>query len=223
MSSNPAKFLAEFLGTFLIVCTVVGAGHMATQLEADPTIGLVMISLAVGFVLFVAISMLLPISGAHFNPAVTIVLALKNRMDSKVAVTFIVMQILGAFAGAVAANLMFEKAAVGQGVVERIGAGSFLGEVIATGGLMLLILLLVQFEKLAVIPAAVGAWVAAGHFFTSSTSFSNPAVTFGRSFSDGITGIHTGSVPGFVAAQFIGAAVAFLLFVLLTRKQKTNV
>lgn len=223
MSQGFSKYLAEFLGTLLIVATVVGAGHMTGQLNSDPTVGLVMIALAVGFVLFGAISMLRPISGAHFNPAVTLVFALRGQTDFKIAIGYVIAQFLGAFSGAVIANTMYGFAPVMQGQAERLTSGAFLGEVIATSGLVLLILLLVHFNNGALIAGAVGMWVAAGHFFTSSTSFANPAVTFGRAFTDAVSGIDMGSVPGFMAAQILGALLALVLYFTLIRKQAKNV
>ena len=223
MSQGFSKYLAEFLGTLLIVATVVGAGHMTGQLNSDPTVGLVMIALAVGFVLFGAISMLRPISGAHFNPAVTLVFALRGQIDFKIAISYVIAQFLGAFSGAVIANTMYGFAPVMQGQAERLTSGAFLGEVIATSGLVLLILLLVHFNNGALIAGAVGMWVAAGHFFTSSTSFANPAVTFGRAFTDAVSGIDMGSVPGFMAAQILGALLALALYFTLIRKQVKNV
>jgi len=223
MNQGFSKYLAEFLGTLLIVATVVGAGHMTGQLNSDPTVGLVMIALAVGFVLFGAISMLRPISGAHFNPAVTLVFALRGQIDFKIAISYVIAQFLGAFSGAVIANTMYGFAPVMQGQAERLTSGAFLGEVIATSGLVLLILLLVHFNNGALIAGAVGMWVAAGHFFTSSTSFANPAVTFGRAFTDAVSGIDMGSVPGFMAAQILGALLALALYFTLIRKQVKNV
>jgi len=118
MNQGFSKYLAEFLGTLLIVATVVGAGHMTGQLNSDPTVGLVMIALAVGFVLFGAISMLRPISGAHFNPAVTLVFALRGQIDFKIAISYVIAQFLGAFSGAVIANTMYGFAPVMQGQAE---------------------------------------------------------------------------------------------------------
>ncbi|MDG2497101.1 MAG: aquaporin [Aquiluna sp.] len=223
MNSILSKYFSEYLGTLLIVATVVGAGHMTGQLNSDPTVGLVMIALAVGFVLFGAISMLRPISGAHFNPVVTMVFALQKQIDVKTSFVFVIAQFLGAFSGAVIANTMYGFAPVLEGQAERLTAGAFLGEVIATSGLVLIILLLVHFNNGALIAGAVGMWVAAGHFFTSSTSFANPAVTFGRAFTDAVSGIHIGSVPGFMAAQILGALLALSLYFILTRKQVQNV
>lgn len=228
MSSNSSaqstsrRLLAEFIGTFLIVVTVAGAGHMVTRLGADETVGLLTIGLAVGMVLYAAITIFLPISGSHFNPAVTIVLGLRRLIDPVLGFWYIVVQVLGAISGAMIANLMFERAAIAPAVVERISESTFLGEVVATSGLVLIILLLVQQQKTHLVAASVGGWIAAGHIFTSSTSFANPAVTVGRSFTDAISGIHIGSVPGFVAAQLTGALLALAIYFLLTTTKEKN-
>ena len=131
-------------------------------------------------------------------------------------------QVLGAVSGAMVANLMFEKPALVSGVVERISAGAFLGEVVASAGLLLIILLLVDQGKLNLIAVSVGCWIAAGHVFTSSTSFANPAVTLGRSLSDAASGIAATSVPGYVAAQLVGAAIAIFLASALKQRKAAN-
>jgi len=221
--SQVSKYLSEFLGTFLIVATVAGSGFMMTSLDAHPGVGLAIIAASVGLVLFGAISIFISISGAHFNPVVTIALGLRKQISARIGVAYIVMQLLGAFSGAVVANLMFGREVVAAGVVQRLSTETFIGEIVATAGLLLVVLLLVDQGKLSLIAPSIGAWVAAGHIFTSSTSFANPAVTFGRAFTDAITGIEFASVPGFVMAQLIGAAVALTLFFFLSTKKEQNV
>uniref|UniRef100_UPI0040480E7F aquaporin n=1 Tax=Aquiluna sp. TaxID=2053504 RepID=UPI0040480E7F len=182
--TTAAKLLAEFLGTAMIVAGVIGAGFMVATLSAGFPLGLTMIAATVAAVLFVSISILGPVSGAHFNPAVTIAFLLRKAISSAAAAGFIASQVVGAIFGAVVANLMFEVPWLEISATGRFSAGTFLGEVVATFGLVLLILLLVQFEKSHLIAASVAAWIFAGHIFTSSTSFANPAVTIGRVFSD---------------------------------------
>ena len=182
--------------------------HMVSALGADETVGLAAIAGAVGLVLFVAISMFQSISGAHFNPVVTIAFGIRKQIDLKTGFIYVVMQLLGAFLGAVVANLMFGAYAVAAGTVQRLTMQTFVGEIVATAGLLLIVLILVDQGKLSLIAPSIGAWVAAGHLFTSSTSFANPAVTFGRAFTDAVTGINFASVPGFV----IGQGIALTLF-----------
>lgn len=212
------RLLAEFLGTAGIVTAVAGAGFMATNLGADSTVALIMIAVAAGAVLFGGISILAPISGAHFNPAVTIVLGLMKKISVKDGVAYVFAQLLGGFSGAIAANLMFGSAWVSANTTARATGGNLLGEVIATFGLVLLVILLIQHNQTNLIAAGVGTWILAAHFFTSSTSFANPAVTFGRAFTDSITGIELTSVLPFIGVQVLGALVALAAFKLLSAK-----
>jgi len=202
---------------------VAGAGHMVSALGADETVGLAAIAGAVGLVLFVAISMFQSISGAHFNPVVTIAFGIRKQIDLKTGFIYVVMQLLGAFLGAVVANLMFGAYAVAAGTVQRLNTQTFVGEIVATAGLLLIVLIMVDQGKLSLIAPSIGAWVAAGHLFTSSTSFANPAVTFGRAFTDAVTGINFASVPGFVIGQLIGAGIALTLFYFLSTNKEQNV
>lgn len=214
------KLFAEFLGTAGIVATVVGTGHMAQALDSDPTVGLVLMAMAVGAVLFGAISMLMPISGAHFNPVVTIIMGLEKRIGFKEGVLYISLQIVGAISGAALGNLMFNQALFSSNQGARANPGSMLGEVIATFGLVLLILIFVRQGRLNLIAPGVALWIIAGHFFTSSTSFANPAVTIGRSFTDTLTGIDLPSVASFIPMQLVGALVALLVFKYLYPKNQ---
>ena len=216
--TTAAKLLAEFLGTAMIVAGVIGAGFMVATLGAGFPLGLTMIAATVAAVLFVSISILGPVSGAHFNPAVTIAFLLRKAISSAAAAGYIASQVVGAIFGAVVANLMFEVPWLEISATGRFSAGTFLGEVVATFGLVLLILLLVKFEKSHLIAASVAAWIFAGHIFTSSTSFANPAVTIGRIFSDSAASISPDSALWFVLAQLVGMAVALIVFVPLTKK-----
>lgn len=213
-----AKLLAEFLGTALIVTTVLGAGFAQAGLGADPALGLTMIALAVAAVLFVTISIFGPISGAHFNPIVSIALVMRNQLSSVGAASYILFQLLGAIAGAVIANLMF-NANLTISQVSRFNSGAFVGEVFASAGLVLIVLLLIRFAKQDLVAASVALWILAGHLFTSSTAFANPAVTIGRIFSTAPSSISIDSALWFIFAQLIGLVVALLVFTPLTGKK----
>lgn len=213
-----AKLLAEFLGTALIVSGVVGAGFMTATLQSGYPLGLTMIAATVAAILFVAISIFGPISGAHFNPVVTLGFLVRKAIASGEAGAYIAAQVLGAVSGAVIANLMFGSAWLEVSKIERFSLPTFLGEVVATWGLVLLILLLVHFEKANLVAASVAAWIFAGHIFTSSTSFANPAVTLGRIFTEAPSGIAPDSALWFVLAQLIGMAIALITFAPLTKK-----
>ena len=206
------RLFSEFLGTAGIVATVVGTGHMVAGLNSDATVGLILMAIAVGGVLFGAISMLSPISGAHLNPAVTIVFGLRRQISFPLGFGYIIAQIVGGIFGAVVGNLMFLQAAISSNGGLRANPGSMLGEVVATFGLLLLILVLVRQEKFSLVAPGVALWIVAGHFFTSSTSFANPAVTIGRSFSDTLTGIDWASTFAFIPMQLLGALLALLVF-----------
>ena len=213
-----AKLLAEFLGTAMIVAGVIGAGFMTASLDSGYALGLTMIAATVAAVLFVAISILGPISGAHFNPAVTIAFLVRRGIVPFSAAGYIVSQIAGATSGAVIANLMFGSSWIEVSEIARFSTATFLGEIVATWGLVLLILLLVKFERTQLVAASVAAWIFAGHIFTSSTSFANPAVTVGRIFSEAPSAISPDSALWFVLAQLVGAAIALITFISLTRK-----
>jgi glycerol uptake facilitator-like aquaporin len=181
-----------------------------------------MIAATVAAVLFVSISIFGPISGAHFNPAVTLAFLLRKAMAGTEAASYIAAQVLGAALGAVVANLMFGSSWLEVSEIERFSLPTFLGEVVATFGLVLLILLLVWHDKGQLIAAAVALWIFAGHIFTSSTSFANPAVTFGRIFSEAPSAISPDSALWFVLAQVVGMALALITFVPLTKKANSE-
>jgi glycerol uptake facilitator-like aquaporin len=202
------RLSAELVGTAGIVAVVLGASHMAANLEAAPAIDLIMNALATAGALFVLISVFSSISGAHFNPVVTLALWLRREISASSALGYVIFQVLGGGLGAVLANLMFTDQAIVASSIERSGAGVFLGEVIASFGLVLLILLLSQQGKSNLTSVAVPLWILAGYFFTASTSFANPAVTIGRAFSDAGSSIAWSSVPMFIATQILGALLA---------------
>ena len=213
MSGLARRLLAEFLGTGLLVVAVVGSGVMASQLsQADVGLQLLENSIATMLALAVLIAILGPVSGGHFNPVVTAAdwwlgRASGRRVSFRDGGAYMVVQMAGGIAGAILANLMFALPAVSWSQRERSALHLWLGEVVATAGLVLTIFALVRAGRAALVSAAVGAYIGAAYWFTSSTSFANPAVTVGRAFTDSFAGIAPASVPGFVAAQVIGAIV----------------
>lgn len=216
--SSSQRALAEFLGVGLIVAVVLGAGHMASFLAAPPALWLLINAFATAAILFAVISVFAPVSGAHFNPLVTFVMLLTKRIGFGLAGIYVLAQLTGGIAGAVLANLMFSQPAVSFSSVERGGSGVLLGELVASFGLVLVILLLIRLEKTRLIAVAVPAWIFAGYFFTSSTSFANPAVSLGRAFSEAASSISLSSVPAFVLIQFAGAGLALAVFTILQPK-----
>ena len=214
-----AKFLAELLGTLSIVAAVIGAGFMVTNLAVNPGLDLFMIASAVGGVLFVSISTLASISGAHFNPIVTLAFWIRKELPTNEAVTYLAAQFIGGVLGALLANLMFDQAfAISE--VDRFSSGAMVGEGVASAGLVLLILLLVSFDKSSWVAGSVALWIFAGHLFTSSTAFANPAVTVGRIFSSAPSSISIESALYFVLAQLIGLALALIVYSQLRRVTK---
>jgi glycerol uptake facilitator-like aquaporin len=205
------KLIAEFVGTGILAATVVGSGIMATSLTKDVAVQLLVVAIATVFILAVLIQMLAPISGAHFNPAVSLVDFLNKGISAKKLALYTVAQVFGGVIGVITANVMFELPGIQSSTLERSGVGLLLGEVVATAGLILVIQLVGAQKNGKYIPFAVAGWIGAAYFFTSSTSFANPAVTFARSLSDTFAGIELSSVPAFILAQLIGALVGLLL------------
>jgi len=202
------RFGAEFLGTAFLVATVIGSGIMAERLAGgNAALALLGNTLATGAILFVLIAALGPISGAHFNPAVTAVFLLQRRMRAGEAGGYLLAQAAGALVGVWAAHLMFDEALLQLSTRVRTGPSQWLSEWVAAFGLLLTILLTLRGWAEAV-PAAVGLYIAAAYWFTASTSFANPAVTIARSFSDTFAGIRPIDAPAFVLAQMAGAVAA---------------
>jgi glycerol uptake facilitator-like aquaporin len=216
------RFFAEFLGTATIVATVVGSGIMATNLSTDIGIQLLINTIATVFTLYIAITLLGPISGAHFNPLVSVIALFQKKLSTSDTFYFIIAQILGGCSGAVIANLMFEHPAIEPSQHLRNGGHLWLGEVVASAGLLFIILLAVKQGIDKKIPRLVAAWIGAAYFFTSSTSFANPAVTIARSLTDSFSGIDISSVPAFILFQFVGAALGYLAFTVITHKAKSG-
>jgi glycerol uptake facilitator-like aquaporin len=210
------KLFSEFLGTTLLVAIVVGSGIMATNLSQDVGVQLLINTISTVFGLAVLIQILGPISGANFNPVVTMVDLIQKRTNIATFIQYAVAQILGAISGALLANAMFDHAIVETATKPRSGSNLYLAEVVATAGLILVINLLVFQKNLTVIPVAVAAWIGSAYFFTSSTSFANPAVTIGRTFTDSFAGIAPECAPQFIAAQILGALIGLGLVKVLT-------
>jgi glycerol uptake facilitator-like aquaporin len=213
--------VAEFVGSALLVAIVVGSGIAAERLSpTDVGVQLLENSLATAFGLGVLILVFGPVSGAHFNPVVSMVDWLLGRqsrtgMTARLLWRYAAVQISGAIVGAVLANVMFDHRAVEIATKDRLSAGHLLAEVVATAGLVVVIFTLARTGRAGLSAAAVGAYIGAAYWFTSSTSFANPAVTIGRVFSDTFAGIAPASVAPFIAAQFAGATVGLALTVFL--------
>lgn len=209
------RAVAELVGTALLVATVIGSGIAAQRLSPDD-VGLQLLenSLATGAVLVALILALQPVS-ASFNPVVTCVERALGRIGTRDLVVLVPAQVVGAALGAVVANLMFELDAVSISTHERDGSGVLLAEVIATLGLVLVVFGALRSPRIETVAFAVGGYIAAAYWFTSSTSFANPAVTVGRTLSDTFAGIDPASVPAFVLMQLVGGAVGAGLVLLL--------
>ena len=205
------RLSAEFFGTAALVAAVVGSGIMGETLTSDSGVVLVINQLATVLVLAVLVALLLPLSGAHINPAVTLVMALTRRISTGAAFGYVAVQLAGGVLGTVIAHAMFDRALLELSSNNRIGTGTFVGEVVATAGLVAVILTALYQEKTHWLPLLVPAWIGTAFFFTSSTSFANPAVTLGRVFTDSFTGIAPESLVGFVGAQLVGAVLALVV------------
>ena len=205
------RLIAEGLGAFFLFATVIGSGIMAENLsDGNDAVALLANTIATGAILFVLITMLGPISGAHMNPAVTLVAASRREIRWADAATYVAVQLGFGILGAWAAHLMFDLPALQLSVKARTGLGQWTGEAIATFGLILTILGTVR-HRPAWVPASVALYITAAYWFTSSTSFANPAITVARSLSDSFAGIVPRDVPAVIAAQLLGAALAALL------------
>ena len=216
------KLLAEYLGTTLLVAIVVGSGIMATDLTQDVGLQLLINTIATVFGLAVLILILAPISGAHFNPLVTIISVFRREKSVSELLFYVVAQCAGGISGAMLANLMFSHPAIYMSQNTRSGSNLWLGEVVATTGLIFVIFQAINFGKSKIIPILVPAWIGSAYFFTSSTSFANPAVTIARAFSDTFSGIKLSSVSGFVGAQIVGALIGYALVLYFTSEKAEN-
>src|SRR6516164_4684369 len=203
------RLLAEFLGSAFLAAIVIGSGIAAQRYSPGAT-GLELLENAAATAagLFAIISMFGPVSGAHFNPVVSFVDAVFGGLSWRDATAYLPVQVAGCIGGAVVANLMFALPAVSISTKHRASPAHFLSEIVATLGLMLVIFALARSGRSSATPAAVGAYIGAAYFFTSSTSFANPAIAVGRMFSDTFAGIAPSSVPSFIAAEIVGGALA---------------
>ena len=221
MGVLPRRLLAEFVGTAALVAVVVGSGIAAVELSPNE-IGLQLLENSTATALGLAVLILLfgPVSGAHFNPLVTAADWLLGRragtgISTPHAAGYLAVQVAGGVGGALLANVMFDRRVVELATKERITTGHLIGEVVATAGLIVLIFALARTGRASLSAGAVGAYIGAAYWFTSSTSFANPAMTIGRMWSDSFAGIAPPSVPGFIGAQTLGAAIGLLLVVTL--------
>lgn len=215
----PRRLVAEALGTALLVATVVGSGIMAETLTKDTALALLGNTLPTGAILVVLITILGPISGAHFNPAVSLVFALKRELTVGDAALYIGAQVIGGILGTMAAHGMFALPLLDASMKARTGAAQWFAEAVATFGLVATILAGIRFQRAAV-PWLVGLYITAAYWFTASTSFANPAVAIARSFTNTFSGIRPRDLPGFIAAEFCGAIVGLMLMAWLLRSSK---
>ncbi|MFI8260765.1 aquaporin [Streptomyces sp. NPDC085665] len=221
-----ARAAAELVGTAALVAVVVGSGIQATKLTQDVALQLLANSTATVFGLGVLITLLGPVSGAHFNPAVTLAEWWTARrggagVTARELAVYVPSQIAGAIAGAILADAMFGEPLVKWSTHDRSAGNLLLGELVATAGLILLIFGLARTDRLRFAPAAVASYIGAAYWFTSSTSFANPAVTIGRAFTDTFAGIAPASVPAFVGAQSAGAVVGLALVAVIFMRAGT--
>jgi glycerol uptake facilitator-like aquaporin len=212
----PRRMVAEALGTALLVATVVGSGIMAESLTRDVALALLGNTIATGAILVVLIAILGPISGAHFNPAVTLVFALKRELPMREALVYVAAQIIGGIAGTMIAHGMFELPLLQASLKLRSGNAQWFSEVVASFGLITTILAGLRFARASVSPL-VGLYITAAYWFTASTSFANPAVAIARSLSNTFSGIRPQDLPGFIAAELSGAVLALVLMQWLLR------
>lgn len=211
MQNQSRPLAAEFIGTAFLLATVVGSGIMAERLAGgNVAIALLGNTIPTGAILVVLITMLGPISGAHFNPAVTLIFRLRGEIATTLVIAYVAAQIAGGVAGVWAAHLMFEEQLFQFSAKSRTGGAQWFAEGVATFGLIFTILVTLKARAEAV-PMAVGLYITAAYWFTASTSFANPAVTIARSFSDTFAGIDPAHMPGFIAAQLAGAVAALVV------------
>jgi glycerol uptake facilitator-like aquaporin len=215
----PRRLVAEALGTALLVATVVGSGIMAETLTKDTALALLGNTLPTGAILVVLITILGPISGAHFNPAVSVVFALKRELTGRDAALYIGAQVLGGILGTMIAHGMFALPLLDASMKARTGGAQWFAEAVAAFGLVATVLAGIRFQRAAV-PWLVGLYITAAYWFTASTSFANPAVAIARSFTNTFSGIRPVDLPGFIAAELFGAVIGMLLMTWLLRPEK---
>jgi glycerol uptake facilitator-like aquaporin len=212
----PRRLVAEGLGTAFLVATVVGSGIMAENLARDPALALLANTLATGAILVVLITILAPISGAHFNPAVSLIFTMRGDLPARDAGLYALVQVGGGVAGTLAAHAMFALPLLEFALKERTGEAQWFSEAVATFGLIATILAGIRFERKAV-PRLVGLYITAAYWFTASTSFANPAVAIARSLTNSFSSIRPLDLPGFIIAELVGALCALALMTWLLR------
>lgn len=206
------RLMAEWLGTFSLLATVIGSGIMAERLsDGNVAIALLGNTIPTGAILVVLITIFGPISGAHFNPAVTLSFAIRREIEKRDAGLYVIAQVFGGIVGVLAAHVMFEHPLIDPSTTIRSGIGQWVGEFVATFGLVGTILACIKARPTAV-PMVVGLYITAAYWFTSSTSFANPAVTIARGFSDTFAGIAPTDVAAFIAVQMVAAVLATWFF-----------
>lgn len=215
----PRRLVAEALGTGILVATVIGSGIMAESLTKDVALQLLCNTLPTGAILIVLITILGPISGAHFNPAVTLAFAARGEFEKSAILLYILAQIFGGIFGAVLAHAMFELPLIAFSLKPRTGLSQWIAESVATFGLIGAIIGGLRFSAPSV-PLLVGLYITAAYWFTASTSFANPAVAIARSFSNTFAGIRPIDLPGFIIAQLIGVALGLVVWAWLLQGQK---
>lgn len=219
MTHNMRKYLIEFLGTTFLLATVVGSGFMGEALsEGNAAIALLANTIATGAILYVLITMFGPISGAHFNPAVSLVFFLKRDIKRDTFILYIIAQFCGGIVGVVIAHLMFDLELLQYSSKIRYGFSQWISELIAAFGLLLTILVTLR-EKSDSVPMSVGLYITAAYWFTASTSFANPAVTVARTFTDTFSGINYSGILYFIIFQFVGAVFALFVYKLLYQER----
>ena len=215
------RLICEFIGTSLLVATVVGSGIMATNLTNDVALQLLGNTIPTGAILFVLINIFGPISGAHFNPVVSLVMALKKRLPISNVLPYIITQVIGGIIGTIIAHIMFDMDIIQLSTKVRTGNALWFAEFIATFGLVLTIIFGLRHSQ-SNIPALVAFYITAAYWFTASTSFANPAVTIARSFTNSFSGIAPTSIIGFTISQLIGALTALIVSVILSNDSSTT-
>ncbi|CAN2192268.1 GlpF Glycerol uptake facilitator and related permeases (Major Intrinsic Protein Family) [Candidatus Nanopelagicaceae bacterium] len=216
------KFLGEFIGTALLVATVVGSGAMAQFLTQDIGVQLLINTVATIFMLALLIYVFAGISGSHFNPLVSLAEFFFKRLSGQELLAYVIAQFAGGVLGTVIANTMFGRQAIVASEFVRSGRGIWLGEIVATAGLLMLIHLLRSQKKGDAAPLVVAGWIGAAYFFTASTSFANPAVTFARAWTDTFSGIAPQSVPLFIVFQTAGAILGVAIASAFVTKEETQ-
>ena len=217
--STSRQLVAEGIGTMTLLATVIGSGIMAERLAGgDVAVALLGNTIPTGAILYVLITIFGPVSGAHFNPAVTLAFAIRRQITAQRALMFILMQVGGGLCGAMLAHLMFEMPLLQLSQNARTGGAQWLSEFVATFGLLTVIFGGLRWRPDS-IPMLVGLYITAAYWFTASTSFANPAVTVARSFTETFAGINPADAPGFIIAQFIGAVIALGVAMVLFRDE----